>query len=153
MNATGLKIKLKDNIEKHIPFEDSASGFTEEQVAKLNSMPNVTSFMKNVCETGTDKEAVKSSLDIISYTIDPNGLKPHMTITAPEGSIITVKNKDIIIEDSRKKILNTISYSVFDNYNVNMVVFEIEDKKYQYIYKNKKTIKLWNLLKKACVKW
>ena len=43
-------------------------------------------------------------------------------------------------EDSRKKILNTISYSVFDNYNVNMVVFEIEDKKYQYIYKNKKTI-------------
>ena len=43
-------------------------------------------------------------------------------------------------KDSSEKILNTISYSVFDNYNVNMVVFEIEDKKYQYIYKNKKTI-------------
>lgn len=38
-------------------------------------------------------------------------------------------------KDSSEKILNTISYSVFDNYNVNMVVFEIENKKYQYIYK------------------
>ena len=40
-------------------------------------------------------------------------------------------------EDSKEKIIKTISYSVFDNYDVNMVMFEVDNKKYQYIYKNK----------------
>lgn len=34
---------------------------------------------------------------------------------------------------SEEKILNTISYSVFDNYDVNMVMFQIEGKTYKYI--------------------
>ena len=34
---------------------------------------------------------------------------------------------------SEEKILNTISYSVFDNYDVNMVMFQIEGETYKYI--------------------
>jgi spore germination protein GerM len=34
---------------------------------------------------------------------------------------------------SEDKILNTISYSVFDNYDVNMVLFQIEGETYKYI--------------------
>ena len=41
-----------------------------------------------------------------------------------------LKNKNTISED---KILNTISYSVFDNYDVNMVLFQIEGETYKYI--------------------
>lgn len=41
-----------------------------------------------------------------------------------------LKNKNNISED---KILNTISYSVFDNYNVNMVMFQVEGETYKYI--------------------
>ena len=41
-----------------------------------------------------------------------------------------LKNKNTIVED---KILNTISYSVFDNYDVNMVLFQIEGETYKYI--------------------
>lgn len=41
-----------------------------------------------------------------------------------------LKNKNTISEE---KILNTISYSVFDNYDVNMVLFQIEGKTYKYI--------------------
>lgn len=41
-----------------------------------------------------------------------------------------LKNTNSISED---KILNTISYSVFDNYDVNMVLFQIEGETYKYI--------------------
>lgn len=41
-----------------------------------------------------------------------------------------LKNKNNISEN---KILNTISYSVFDNYNVNMVMFQVEGETYKYI--------------------
>ncbi|MBR5370120.1 MAG: GerMN domain-containing protein [Bacilli bacterium] len=41
-----------------------------------------------------------------------------------------LKNKNTNSED---KILNTISYSVFDNYDVNMVLFQIEGETYKYI--------------------
>ena len=41
-----------------------------------------------------------------------------------------LKNKNNISED---KILNTISYSVFDNYNVNMVMFQVEGETSKYI--------------------
>lgn len=41
-----------------------------------------------------------------------------------------LKNKNTTVED---KILNTISYSVFDNYDVNMVLFQIEGETYKYI--------------------
>ena len=36
-------------------------------------------------------------------------------------------------KDSFDKVLNTISYSVFDNYDVNMVMFKIEGETYKYI--------------------
>jgi len=36
-------------------------------------------------------------------------------------------------KESLDKILNTISYSVFDNYDVNMVMFKIEGETYKYI--------------------
>ena len=35
--------------------------------------------------------------------------------------------------DSEEKILNTISYSVFDNYDVNMIMFQVEGETYKYI--------------------
>ena len=41
-----------------------------------------------------------------------------------------LKDDNSISED---KILNTISYSVFDNYDVNMVLFQIEGETYKYI--------------------
>ena len=41
-----------------------------------------------------------------------------------------IKNENKASED---KILNTISYSVFDNYDVNMVMFQIEGETYKYI--------------------
>lgn len=41
-----------------------------------------------------------------------------------------LKNKNNVVED---KILNTISYSVFDNYDVNMVMFQVEGETYKYI--------------------
>ena len=41
-----------------------------------------------------------------------------------------LKNKNNIASE---KILNTISYSVFDNYDVNMVMFQIEGETYKYI--------------------
>lgn len=41
-----------------------------------------------------------------------------------------LKNKNTTSEE---KILNTISYSVFDNYDVNMVLFQIEGETYKYI--------------------
>lgn len=41
-----------------------------------------------------------------------------------------LKNKNNEVED---KILNTISYSVFDNYDVNMVMFQVEGETYKYI--------------------
>ena len=41
-----------------------------------------------------------------------------------------LKNENKLSED---KILNTISYSVFDNYDVNMVLFQIEGETYKYI--------------------
>ena len=39
-------------------------------------------------------------------------------------------NKNNIVEE---KILNTISYSVFDNYDVNMIMFQVEGETYKYI--------------------
>ena len=41
-----------------------------------------------------------------------------------------LKNKNTTSEE---KVLNTISYSVFDNYDVNMVLFQIEGETYKYI--------------------
>lgn len=41
-----------------------------------------------------------------------------------------LKNENNEVED---KILNTISYSVFDNYDVNMVMFQVEGETYKYI--------------------
>lgn len=41
-----------------------------------------------------------------------------------------LKDNNSLSED---KILNTISYSVFDNYDVNMVLFQIEGETYKYI--------------------
>lgn len=41
-----------------------------------------------------------------------------------------LKNDNSISEE---KILNTISYSVFDNYDVNMVMFQVEGETYKYI--------------------
>ena len=35
--------------------------------------------------------------------------------------------------NSEEKILNTISYSVFDNYDVNMIMFQVEGETYKYI--------------------
>lgn len=39
-------------------------------------------------------------------------------------------------ENITKKILNVIAYSVFDNYDVNMVMFEIDDKNIDFVKKN-----------------
>ena len=41
-----------------------------------------------------------------------------------------LKNKN---NQSEEKILNTISYSVFDNYDVNMILFQVEGETYKYI--------------------
>jgi len=79
-------------------------------------------------------ELKKTKKDLISYI--PEKIK--LLSYREEENVLFLNFNEYLkdsCEDSRKKILNTISYSVFDNYNVNMVVFEIENKKYQYIYK------------------
>lgn len=79
-------------------------------------------------------ELKKTKKDLISYI--PEKIK--LLSYREEENILFLNFNEYLkdsCEDSKKKILNTISYSVFDNYNVNMVVFEIENKKYQYIYK------------------
>ena len=79
-------------------------------------------------------ELKKTKKDLISYI--PEKIK--LLSYREEENVLFLNFNEYLkdsCEDSKKKILNTISYSVFDNYNVNMVVFEIENKKYQYIYK------------------
>ena len=53
-----------------------------------------------------------------------------------ENSLLILNFNDKLKDnnsDSKEKILNTISYSVFDNYDVNMVMFEINGETYEYI--------------------
>jgi len=79
-------------------------------------------------------ELKKTKKDLISYI--PEKIK---LINYKEQENVLFLNFNKYLKDScnesREKIINTISYSVFDNYNVNMVMFEIEDEKYKYIYR------------------
>ena len=78
------------------------------------------------------EELKNTKKDLISY-INYN----TKLIDYKEDNNILVLNFSKELKDdntvSEDKILNTISYSVFDNYDVNMVMFKIEGETYKYI--------------------
>ena len=71
----------------------------------------------------------------VNFRIKPNG---EVCISAPHRVNLTELEKMISekadwILKAQEKILNTISYSVFDNYDVNRVMFQVEGETYKYI--------------------
>lgn len=53
-----------------------------------------------------------------------------------EGNVLFLNFNDYLLDkddDVSSKIINTIAYSVFDNYDVNMVMFEVNNKEVKYI--------------------
>lgn len=96
----------------------------------------VTKYLNN------DKEKIEIIIDelkgtnknLISYLNEKTKL-----IDYKEESNVLFLNFNEYLEDSNKevteKILNEIAYSVFENYDVNMVNFEINNKKLKYISK------------------
>lgn len=71
---------------------DIGDNLTTADRLKIDGLPNMTSFMKDLNEQGTSLETVKSLLEIITPTVDPNGIKPHITVDAPEGCTVTVSS-------------------------------------------------------------
>ena len=94
----------------------------------------VTKYLNN------DKEKIEIIIDelkstnknLISYLNNNVELLDYK-----EESNVLFLNFNKYLKDSnkevREKVLNEIAYSVFDNYDVNMVNFEINNKKVKYI--------------------
>jgi len=78
------------------------------------------------------EELKNSNKDLISYLDNKVEL-----INYKEESNVLFLNFNAYLKDSNEeiteKVLNEIAYSVFDNYDVNMVNFEINSKKLKYI--------------------
>ena len=69
---------------------------------------------------------------LISYLSDNTELLNYKE----ENNLFILNFNDELKENdpkSKEKTLNTIAYSVFDNYDVNMVMFEINGENYEYI--------------------
>lgn len=81
-------------------------------------------------------EELKSTTNnLISYMNNKTELLDYKE----EANVLFLNFNDYLKDnnsDVTNKILNTIAYSVFDNYNVNMVMFEVNGKKLKYIDKN-----------------
>ena len=94
----------------------------------------VTKYLNNTNEKieVIVEELKNTKKDLISYINYNAKLLDYM-----EEANLLVLNFSKEIKDSNKdsldKTLNTISYSVFDNYDVNMVMFKIEGETYKYI--------------------
>lgn len=94
----------------------------------------VTKYLNN------DKEKIEIIIDelkstnknLISYLNEKTKL-----IDYKEESNVLFLNFNEYLEDPNKevteKVLNEIAYSVFDSYNVNMIMFEVNSKKIKYI--------------------
>ena len=78
------------------------------------------------------EELKNTKKDLISYI----NYNTELLDYSEEANLLILNfSKDIKDDnkDSFDKVLNTISYSVFDNYDVNMVMFKIEGETYKYI--------------------
>ena len=84
---------------------------------------NNNSKMKVIIE-----ELKNNSLDTISYIDD----KLELIDYHEEANVLFLNFNEYLLDDNKKvenTNLNVIAYSVFDNYDVNMVMFEINNKK------------------------
>ena len=95
----------------------------------------VTKYLNNDDNTKIEiivNELKNTKKDLISY-INYNA----ELLDYNEEANLLVLNFSKELKDNNKeveeKILNTISYSVFDNYDVNMVMFKVEGETYKYI--------------------
>ena len=74
------------------------------------------------------EELKNNSLDTISYIDD----KLELIDYHEEANVLFLNFNEYLLDDNKKvenTNLNVIAYSVFDNYDVNMVMFEINNKK------------------------
>ena len=74
------------------------------------------------------EELKNNSLDTISY-IDK---RLELIDYREEANVLFLNFNDYLLDDNKEvenTNLNVIAYSVFDNYDVNMVMFEINNKK------------------------
>ncbi len=84
---------------------------------------NNNSKMKVIIE-----ELKNNSLDTISYIDD----KLELIDYHEEANVLFLNFNEYLLDDNKKvenTNLNVIAYSIFDNYDVNMVMFEINNKK------------------------
>ena len=71
----------------------------------------------------------KNNINVGFYNID-SSFKPIFNVKLNFNEYLQDPN-----DLSYEKLLNTIAYSIFDNYDVNMVLFEVNDEKIKYIVK------------------
>ena len=90
-----------------------------------------------------DRDKIKIIIEELttSYIYEPNLMsfldsKVELLNYYEENDVLFLNFNDYLYNNSDKvleEVLYSIAYSVFDNYNVNMVMFEVNDKKVKYI--------------------
>ena len=150
-NINSISIMIEDNYLKDYPKEITKNiGINNDYLitSRRNINKVVIYYLDNnnyyvpVTKYLNDKRAkVEIIIDELKNNLNTNDLTSLLDTNTKlinyyeeNNTLFLNFNKDLLKDKKvEEQLLNTIAYSIFDNYDVNMVMFEINNKKVKYI--------------------
>ena len=142
------KEKLPAILDKKIGINNNYLLTSRKNISKV-----VIYYLEDIADTlyyvpvtkylNDDRDKIKIIIEELttSYIYEPNLMsfldsKVELLNYYEENDVLFLNFNDYLYNNSDKvleEVLYSIAYSVFDNYNVNMVMFEVNDKEVKYI--------------------
>ena len=145
-----VSIKVENTIMKEYQLLNKSIGINKEYLYSskkdlkkivLYYMDDTNSYYVPVTKyLNDDREKIEIIIDELKNTEDNlislENIHTELLNYHEEANSFILNFNDYLLdknEDAQEKLLNTIAYSVFDNYDVNMVLFECNNKKIKQI--------------------
>ena len=145
-----ISIEIENNPKKEYTFLTKQIGINNQYALEdRNNINKVVMYYRDNTDTyyvpvtkiqNDNREKIEIVIDELKETkknlisLVDNRLK--LQDYKEEANVLFLNFNDYLLEsnlDRREKILNTIAYSVFENYDVNMVMFEVNKETLKYI--------------------
>ncbi len=147
-NYPNSQEKLPAILDKKIGINNNYLLTSRENISKvvvyyLEDIEDTLYYVPVTKYLNDDRDKIKIIIEELttSYIYEPNLMsfldnKVELLNYYEENDVLFLNFNDYLYNNDDKileEVLYSIAYSVFDNYNVNMVMFEVNDKKVKYI--------------------
>ena len=135
----GNSLKKYDVIDKNMGINNEYLFHNRKEINKvviyyLDNIYNNYYFVPVTKYLNDDRDKIKISIEELKHNqelISKVPEKLELKNYSEEGNVLFL-NFNNKLQDLDKEAINEIAYSSFENYDINMVVFEIDNKKFDY---------------------